>query len=150
MARALSPDELHTRFLLAGLGAVLMVSGCAATPPGQADPLTATTPIQSSQPPAPIATTMPAGSSSSPWTLLGMSADGRRLYLDYGTGDPCSESAGLFVEETTASVTLTASTVVVKSGDNCASRLNSTDGYVDLKSPLGGRALIHDSLQRTG
>lgn len=113
--------------------------------------MTATAPIQGSQlPKAPRATKMVNGSSSSPWTLLGISSNGRRLYLNYGTGDDCSASAGVLVEEGPKTVTITATTRVVKNVANCGSNLNSTNGYVDLKDPLGSRKLIHASLQRTG
>jgi hypothetical protein len=57
---------------------------------------------------------MAAGTRSAEWTLTGMSAGGRRLFLSYSIGDPCSASAGILVEETSDTVTVTATTRVVK------------------------------------
>ena len=99
--------------------------------------------------PAPMATHMASGTRSEGWTLTGMDAEGRRLFITYAIGDPCSESAGVLVEESAKTVTLTATTRVVRGGSNCASSLRTAEGYVDLKHPLGTRKLLHASAQRT-
>jgi hypothetical protein len=78
-----------------------------------------------------------------------MSADVRRRLLDYSIGDPCSESAGIMVEETSDVVTVTATTRVVKRASDCASVMRIANGYVGLREPLGERTLVHASAQRT-
>ncbi|WP_218144214.1 hypothetical protein [Pedococcus cremeus] len=100
-------------------------------------------------PPAPIAAAMAASTRSAEWTLIGMSADGQRLFINYSIGDPCSESAGILVEETSDTVTVTATTRVVKRASDCESVMRKANGYVDLRQPLGKRALIHASEART-
>ncbi len=92
---------------------------------------------------------MALGTHSENWTLTGMDLQGRRLFISYPMGDPCSESAGVLVEETDKAVTLTATTRVVKGASNCAASLRTAEGYVDLKHPLGTRALLHASMERT-
>ena len=96
-----------------------------------------------------MATHMALGTRSEGWTLTGMDSDGRRLFITYAIGDPCSESAGVLVEESARTVTLTATTRVVRGGGNCQSVLRTAEGYVDLKQPLGTRRLLHASALRT-
>src|SRR5690349_15310820 len=92
-------------------GAFFLAS-CSSVPSGEPDPLTATTSVSGSVPAAPLATRMAAGTHSEGWTLIGMDADGRRLFIDYALGDPCSESAGILVEESVKTVNMTATTRV--------------------------------------
>ena len=126
----------------------VLMSACSSVPAGEPDPLTATTAVTGSTVPAPLATHMALGTQSEGWTLTGMDSDGRRLFITYALGDPCSESAGVLVEESAKTVTLTATTRKVRGG-NCQSVLRSAEGYVDLQQPLGTRTLLHASMQRT-
>ena len=137
------------RGVTAACAIATLLAACSSVPPGEPDPLTATDSVTGSIHPAPMATHMASGTRSEGWTLTGMDAEGRRLFITYAIGDPCSESAGVLVEESAKTVTLTATTRVVRGGSNCASSLRTAEGYVDLKHPLGTRKLLHASAQRT-
>jgi hypothetical protein len=70
--------------------------------------------------------------------------DGSQLVISYLSGDgTCYAAAGVRVEETSKSVSLTA--IVRKQGtkSDCTASRRTAGGYLDLKAPLGHRKLIH-------
>jgi hypothetical protein len=131
---------------LAAVATVLV--GCQAAPLGVADPLEATTPPTGTFSAAPVVDELSVNRVIFPWTLLGMSADGRRLFITYGVGDGCGDyEAHVYVQQTAAYVAIasapTGPGAVAGSSGTCAAMLKTADGYVDLAEPLGTRQLIH-------
>lgn len=132
------------------LTAVVVLSSCGGTSgiPGtsEPDPLSATTTTTGSVAKAKVKDEMAKGESSQVWELRGMSVDQRRLFLRIGTGSDCDEGTGLVVQEDDQAVTINAMSKPHGTAENCASNLNTIDGYFDLKSPLGQRKLLHGPL----
>lgn len=129
---------------------MLILTSCQQTgvSAGEADPLVATSAPTQSVPAAPLVAAPPKNRVGFPWSLIGMSADGTRLYLSYGVGDGCGDYTGeVYVQETEGFVAIAslpvATTPTEREGDACATVLKTQDGYVQLAEPLGERPLIH-------
>lgn len=125
------------------------VAGCQGGTPGVIDPVEATASPTGTFAAAPVITELAANRVTLPWNLLGMSADGRRLFISYGVGNGCADyEAHVYVRQTAESVEIasapTGSGLAGRSpGNACAANLKTADGYVDLVEPLGTRQLIH-------
>lgn len=144
------PGDGHSSAAVSLTLVVLVLVGCqgAPVPGGAPDPLEATAVPSGVFPPAPLTTAAPTNRVGLPWTLRGMSPDGRRLYLSYGVGDGCGDYVGqVFVEETDRYVAIASLPVAgasaSRSGNACAAVLKTQDGYVDLTRPLWERPLMH-------
>ncbi len=127
---------------------LVAAAGCQSAPLGIPDPLEATASPTASIPPAPVVTELAANRVTMPWTLLGMSADRRRLFISYGVGGGCGDyEAHVYVHETPTYVGIasapTSTGAERPSGNACPANLKTADGYVDLAEPLGTRQLIH-------
>lgn len=129
---------------------LVAVAGCQSPlPPGTPDPLEVTASPTASIPPAPVVYELAPHRVTLPWTLLGMSADKRRIFISYGIGDGCGDYEGhVYVQQTSEYVAIasapTGSGAVARPpGTVCAAMLKTADGYVDLTEPLGSRRLIH-------
>ncbi|PKQ32019.1 MAG: hypothetical protein CVT62_06450 [Actinobacteria bacterium HGW-Actinobacteria-2] len=128
---------------------VASLVGCQSAPHGEVDPLTSTASPTGTFSPAPVVTELPANRVTLSWTLLGMSADGRRLFITYGVGDGCADYEGhVYVQQTSdyvaiASAPTGSGAVFGSPGGTCPAMLKTADGYVDLAEPLGTRKLIH-------
>ncbi len=108
----------------------------------------ATTPPTDTFSAAPVVDELSVNRVTLPWTLLGMSADGRRLFISYGVGDGCADYEGhVYVQQTAEYVAIasapTGSGAVAGSSGTCAAMLKAADGYIDLSEPLGSRKLLH-------
>ena len=132
------------------LAGVLLLGACGSAPPGESDPVTATT-IPTSDFPLTTATATPSpGLQSLPWVLMGTSTDHKTLYLNIGVGGGCpTTSSELAVEEDHNYVRIT-SAVAESGGPDCASSLQTRDVRDVLANPLGQRTLIHAPLGLTG
>jgi hypothetical protein len=89
-------------------------------------------------------TALPAGPDirSLPWTLIARSDGGMRLVVSYEIGEPCWTALGFVVVENDSTVKLTAVSRAAADG-KCAQSIVATTGIVTLRSPLGGRTLLH-------
>lgn len=128
---------------------LLGLVGCQSAVSGRVDPLDATTAPTGIFAPAPVVNELPANRVTLPWSLVGMSSDGRRLFISYGVGDGCGDHEGcLFVREAPEYVGIASAPVASgpfdrSAGNACAAVLKTANGYVDLTDPLGARKLIH-------
>ncbi|MCE1174271.1 MAG: hypothetical protein LWW77_06650 [Propionibacteriales bacterium] len=128
---------------------LVTAAGCQSpSPPGTPDPLEVTASPTVSIPPAPVVYELASNRATLPWTLLGMSADRRRIFISYGVGDGCAVGEGhVYVRETPTYVGIASAPTGTGAnrspGNACAAMLKTADGYIDLAEPLGTRQLIH-------
>jgi hypothetical protein len=83
-----------------------------------------------------------SGATSMPWAFI--SQDAAQLRIVYITGDgSCTQLAGVQVEQTDTSVSITVWSTTDQSQTDCPSTLMGGSGTVTLNAALGDRDLIH-------
>lgn len=96
--------------------------------------------------PAPLISTLRARTlTSSPWTLVAISPDGRTLSVRANQGGGCDSPAGMEVTQTSSEVEV-ASLYTENSpppGEGCAAYLATPLWTIQLTQPLGNRPLVH-------
>ncbi|MBT9257390.1 hypothetical protein KMZ32_16785 [Phycicoccus sp. MAQZ13P-2] len=123
--------------------ATAILGGCTGMPSGDLDPVSATTVPTSEYDAVAVEATPHPGLESLPWTLEGMSTDGRTLYLTVGIAGGCRViGTQLAVEQATTYVRIT-SAIAEDNEGNCAAMLQTRDVQIQLTKPLGSRRLIH-------
>lgn len=139
--------------IAAGVTAATMV-GCSSNSPGAdigstVDPMTATTPATPGA--AAHLITTSTGQVSIPWTLRGLSNNGRRLEITFQVGSPgCNRLVGVDLRQSNSKVWMAVLTSPVGNHSACAGDAVGYDQYVTLKSTLGKRRLVHAPIALRG